>query len=63
MRLEGRAPDDSEPHRLVIYRIRWTPLPDGRVRQLWASSADKGRTWSVAFDGTYRRRRGLMHRP
>lgn len=63
MRLEGQAPDDSEPHRVVAHRIRWTPLPDGRVRQLWESSADEGRTWSVAFDGYYRRRQGPVRRP
>lgn len=34
-------------------RITWTPLPDGRVRQLWESSADGGKTWNVQFDGMY----------
>lgn len=41
------------------HRIRWTPL-DGspsKVRQLWESSTDGGKTWSVAFDGTYQKRR------
>jgi len=41
--------------RKVVQRITWTPLPDGRVRQLWESSAD-GSTWTVAFDGYYARR-------
>jgi hypothetical protein len=36
-------------------RISWQPLPDGRVRQLWESSAD-GSAWSVVFDGYYTRR-------
>jgi hypothetical protein len=34
-------------------RITWTPLADGRVRQVWETSNDDGRTWSVAFDGLY----------
>ena len=37
-------------------RITWTPLPDGRVRQLWESSADGGKTWKTTFDGYYTRR-------
>jgi hypothetical protein len=41
----------------TLHRIRWTPLggQPARVRQLWESSTDGGRTWSVAFDGTYTR--------
>ena len=39
-----------------IQRITWTPLPDGRVRQHWQSSADAGKTWTTAFDGMYTRR-------
>jgi len=34
-------------------RITWTPMADGRVRQLWDSSTDGGTTWKVEFDGTY----------
>ncbi|HEX6252117.1 MAG TPA: hypothetical protein VFZ56_11840 [Gemmatimonadaceae bacterium] len=37
-------------------RIAWTPQPDGRVRQLWSTSADSGRTWRAGFDGWYARR-------
>jgi len=40
----------------IINRITWTPLPDGRVRQLWESSSDAGATWTVAFDGYYAKR-------
>lgn len=39
----------------VQQRITFTPQPDGRVRQLWESSSDGGKTWTVAFDGWYRR--------
>jgi hypothetical protein len=35
-------------------RITWTS-EDGEVRQVWETSTDDGSTWSVAFDGRYRR--------
>ena len=55
MSMEGVAPGaDGRPAR---QRITWTPLPGGRVRQLWESSPDDGATWTVVFDGTYARRR------
>ena len=34
-------------------RITWSPEADGSVRQLWESSSDGGKTWTVAFDGKY----------
>lgn len=40
-----------------VNRITWTPLPDGRVRQLWEASADSGATWKTVFDGYYERRK------
>jgi hypothetical protein len=52
MVLQGRQPGSAG----AIERITWTPLPDGRVRQLWESSTDDGATWSVQFDGLYARR-------
>jgi hypothetical protein len=36
-------------------RIRWTPNADGTVRQLWEVSTDGGQSWTVAFDGLYRK--------
>jgi hypothetical protein len=36
-------------------RIRWTPQPDGGVRQLWQTSDDDGHSWQTSFDGIYRR--------
>lgn len=42
----------------AINRITWTPLDDGRVRQLWESTADGGKTWATLFDGYYSRRAG-----
>ncbi|MEO8430984.1 MAG: hypothetical protein ABI592_05695 [Acidobacteriota bacterium] len=43
----------------VVNRVTWERI-DGsadRVRQLWESSLDGGKTWKVAFDGTYVRRK------
>jgi len=39
-------------------RIAWTPEPDGRVRQVWSTSADGGKSWKATFDGWYRRKPG-----
>jgi hypothetical protein len=36
----------------IQQRITWTPLPGGRVRQHWETSAD-GQQWQSSFDGTY----------
>jgi hypothetical protein len=48
------ASEDGAAHQ----RITWTPNEDGSVRQLWESSTDGGATWTVAFDGLYRRAAG-----
>jgi hypothetical protein len=54
MRLEGKRPG-STPGATDLHRITWTPLPDGKVRQLWETSSDSGKSWSEAFDGLYAR--------
>jgi hypothetical protein len=41
----------------AIQRIAWSVNDDGSVRQLWESSADGGKTWTVQFDGRYVRRK------
>ena len=52
MRLEGRrAPAPSQPE--VLNRITYTPLDNHRMRQLWDTTSDGGKTWQVAFDGVY----------
>ncbi len=57
MVLEGERPAPSEgASRTTRERISWTPQAGGRVRQLWESSSDAGRTWQVVFDGIYGRR-------
>ena len=53
MLLEGTAP--GEDGGILRHRIRWTPLPDGSVRQHWESSTDGGAHWTTLFDGNYRR--------
>jgi hypothetical protein len=42
--------------KVMQQRAAWTPLADGRVRQYWEQSTDGGKTWTVAFDGWYRRK-------
>jgi hypothetical protein len=38
-------------------RITWTPLPGDQVRQVWETSTDDGKSWAVAFDGLYTRKK------
>jgi hypothetical protein len=45
--------DTKSPQGAVTNRITWTPLPDRKVKQEWATSADGGKTWQIAFVGTY----------
>jgi hypothetical protein len=39
----------------TINRVTWSLLDDGRVRQHWEISSDKGGTWTTSFDGYYKR--------
>jgi len=53
MVLEGPTDSGDTAQR---HRITWTPSASGdEVRQFWESSDDDGATWTVAFDGRYRR--------
>jgi hypothetical protein len=55
MRYEREGP--FGPSNLKVkQRMSFTPLPDGKVRQLFEQSADGGKTWRAGFDGTYVRR-------
>jgi len=54
MVLEGEALAQGGAR--VKQRAAWTPQADGRVRQFWEQSTDGGSTWTVAFDGWYRRK-------
>ncbi len=51
MTMSGPAATDRKA--TVLQRITWTPAPDASVRQLWESSSDDGRNWTVVFDGRY----------
>lgn len=53
MVLEGESGTGSGK---ALNRVRWTAEPDGRVRQYWTVSTDGGKSWSVSFDGWYRRK-------
>jgi hypothetical protein len=53
MVLEGETPSTTAGAPPVKNRITWSPQAEGRVRQHWETSADAGKTWTTAFDGTY----------
>ncbi len=56
MVLQGLTPNETDPTGSDRNRITWMPsLDGGEVRQLWEVSTDDGRTWTIAFDGRYRR--------
>jgi hypothetical protein len=38
-----------------INKITWFNNADGTVRQFWEQSQDEGKTWTVAFDGLYKK--------
>jgi hypothetical protein len=52
MLLEGTRPATAKQP-AVRNRITWTPLPGGKVRQLWESTATDKEEWVVQFDGLY----------
>jgi len=53
MVMRGHRPSQQDPAVEVLHEIRWEPLEDGRVRQLWRASKDDGETWQTLFDGLY----------
>jgi len=55
MRLVGERPAPKGGK--IIDRLSFFPLEGGRVRQLWESSKDGGKTWGVVFDGLYTRKK------
>lgn len=60
MRLHGQA---STANGKLWHRIIYTPLPEGRMRQLWETSTDEGKTWNAAFDGLYTPKASAPHSP
>lgn len=53
--LDGGLRDGAMVLEAAGQRITWTHEGE-EVRQVWESSTDDGATWTVAFDGRYRRR-------
>ena len=53
MTLQGETVDSTGAK--SRQRITWTPTAADQVRQLWETSTDGGATWSVIFDGRYRK--------
>lgn len=41
----------------VQNRVTWTNNPDGTLRQVWEVSEDRGISYTVLFDGLYRKRK------
>ena len=52
MILEGPSRQIGD-ERLTLLRGTWTQLSDGRVRQHFVESEDRGKTWKEWFDGYY----------
>ncbi len=50
-------PTKNRQGQIQIDRITWTPNSDGTVRQLWELSVDGEKTWTVAFDGLYKKKK------
>ena len=46
------APNGGMAH----HKAMWIPQADGRVRQYWRQSTDGGKSWTVVFDGYYRKK-------
>ncbi len=53
MRLDGKRTMANGKE--MLCRKRYTPCPDGTIWQVSECSDDEGSTWSVYFDGVYRR--------
>ncbi len=51
--LEGKFENGVMRLQSANDRISWSMLPEGRVRQIWEQSSDKGKSWKVIFDGRY----------
>ena len=60
MALEGSITYTGNTSRQA-FRGRWTPLPDGRVRQFFEQRPESGGEWTPWFEGFYRRVDGGVH--
>ena len=52
MHLTGRRSTETGE---IRYVMDYTKLPNGQLRQLWKASDDNGISWTVLFDGVYRK--------
>jgi hypothetical protein len=57
MRLAADSPNPDKAGAILKQQITWHLNTDGSVRQLWETSEDGGKSWTVAFDGKYVRRK------
>ena len=64
LQLEGRFADgrmtlvgvtEDSTGGKATQRIIWEQTAPGQVRQLWETSTDGGASWTVSFDGRYRK--------
>jgi hypothetical protein len=46
---EGTSPTGEK----TLHKMSFTPMPEGRVRQVLEDSKDNGKTWTVSYDGVY----------
>lgn len=40
-----------------LHRISWIAMPNGDVKQIWESTIDKGKIWSIQFEGIYKKKK------
>jgi hypothetical protein len=40
-----------------LHRISWTLMPNGDVKQVWESTIDEGKIWSIQFEGVYQKKK------
>ncbi len=50
MRYEGMTENAGGT---TLEKLTFTPMPGGRVHQVWVQSNDNGKIWTTAFDGVY----------
>jgi hypothetical protein len=55
LELAGNYTDNKMIMSNASSRITWFNNTDGTVRQLWEQTTDGGKSWTVAFDGLYRK--------
>ncbi|MBN2597397.1 hypothetical protein [Labilibaculum sp.] len=40
-----------------LHRISWIVMPNGDVKQVWESTIDEGKIWSIQFEGVYKKKK------